>query len=392
MSGRDALEADLQEERFKPIQSMQRVRREHGRSILAQCLDMAKLGMAEGRLTPKDYYFFRLFDLDRFSEADRRRFLGHNAQIAINRFCNDPHWRAIGEDKLIFTTAMQGLGFPVPKIFAIYHPSRSFGQAASLRSSEALSRFLRNGIGYPFFSKPINAMFSKGVARVDGIDPKHDTLTLAFDRKLALADYVAAATSYPDGYLIQELLRPHEEVRRICGDRIASLRLMVVLEPAGPKIIRATWKIPGGANIADNIWRKGNVFAPIDVDSGRVGQACQGSGLGQVDVDRHPDTGTQIKGVTLPNWSATKDLCLAAAASLPGVRIQGWDLALCQDGPVLQEVNIGGGYRIPQLAARSGLLDDSFRNFLNDQFPGWQSAVVRGIAKRFPLAVRHLLK
>jgi hypothetical protein len=69
--------------------------------------------------------------------------------------------------------------------------------------------------------------------------------------------------------------------------------------------------------------------------------------------------------MTLPQWPDLKAYCLAGAASLPGLSIQAWDIALCPEGPVMVEVNIGGDFNLPQLATGRGLLDGAFADFLD---------------------------
>ena len=67
----------------------------------------------------------------------------------------------------------------------------------------------------------------------------------------------------------------------------------------------------------------------------------------------------------LPDWDALTALCLKPAASLIGLRLRAWDIAMCPEGPVAVEVNIGGDVNLPQLAAGAGLLDERFQTFVD---------------------------
>jgi Sugar-transfer associated ATP-grasp len=97
---------------------------------------------------------------------------------------------------------------------------------------------------------------------------------------------------------------------------------------------------------------------------GTVTRVIQGTGPDQVEVTRHPDTDQPLIGATLPDWAALTELCLRAARAFPGLRMQAWDIALTERGPVLVEVNIGGDFNLPQLAHASGLMDERFRAFV----------------------------
>ncbi len=73
------------------------------------------------------------------------------------------------------------------------------------------------------------------------------------------------------------------------------------MEDGVPTIPRASLKIPAGRNQADNFWRADNILGGIDIDSGTIFRAIQQGGPREVEADTHPDTGTAIKGLTLPN-------------------------------------------------------------------------------------------
>ena len=91
---------------------------------------------------------------------------------------------------------------------------------------------------------------------------------------------------------------------------------------------------------------------------------CRGSGRSSANSENHPDTGGRLQDLTIPDWPALIALALQAAAAFPGLRMQAWDIAPTDRGPVLVEVNIGGDFNLPQLAHRTGLMDDRFQAFL----------------------------
>jgi Sugar-transfer associated ATP-grasp len=106
----------------------------------------------------------------------------------------------------------------------------------------------------------------------------------------------------------------------------------VLLEDGAPAVFHALWKIPVGANPADNFWRPGNLLAALDAD-GCVTRVIQGTGADQTELDRHPDTEQPLIGAILPDWTALTGLCLKAAKALPGLRMQAWDIALTRPWP-----------------------------------------------------------
>ena len=336
-----------------------------GKRLSSQLSEIAKLSFGNGKLKPEEYYYYGLYDDREYSFSAKARFIGKRAQDKIHRRCNDLGWWGVAHDKMIFYPLLAGLGFAVPEVYAVYHGSRSFGSVPTLRTADALAAHLRRGMSYPFFSKPVAGMYSVGVAAVEDYDAASDSLTLADGRSVGVADFVAELSAFEkDGYLFQERLDPHPDIQAVCGDRAATVRVMVLFDDGGPRIVHAVWKIPVGANIADNFWREGNMLGAVEVETGRVVRVVRGVGPDRETVDTHPDTAKAVKGVELPDWPRLRELCLSVASVFPGLRIQAWDIALCADGPVPLEVNIGGDFNLPQLASGSGLLDEDFRAFL----------------------------
>src|SRR4030095_8186252 len=101
----------LDTQKVKPLfsvgESLRNAARDCGKSILAQLVEMAILGVATGKLTPKDYFFYALYDDRKYSLSEKKRFVGQAAQIAMNRICNDEEWREVAKDKAAFAQFFQ---------------------------------------------------------------------------------------------------------------------------------------------------------------------------------------------------------------------------------------------------------------------------------------------
>lgn len=268
---------------------------------------------------------------------------------------------------------LAGLGLPVPRIHAILHRDRGGPNLPALRDRDSLARFLREQMPYPFFGKPISGSYSLGAAGVERYDPADDSLVLLNGGRVGVADYTESLFAayetggryHVDGFMFQELLQPHPALRAICGSpTLSTIRVVLLVDDGEAALFRAAWKIPAGANRADNFWRRGNLLAPIDVATGTVGEAVRGVGLEQERFSHHPDTGAAIAGAVLPDWPAFTHLAREATSAFPGLQMQGWDIALTDDGPRLIEVNGVGDYNLPQIAYGRGLLDDQFLAFL----------------------------
>ena len=337
----------------------------HGKSPWNQVREICRLRYGRGKLRPDEYYYYGLYDDRRFSFADKARFLGRSTQDRIIRQCNAPEWWFIAHDKLVCYALLAGLDLPVPATRALYHGAGRFAAVPAFAEPAALAAHLRTGMRYPFFGKPVAGIRSIGVAAVERYDAGGDALVFLGGRTLALDGFVKELEPYrKHGYLFQEMLRPHPEVAALCGPRLSTVRLIVLLEQGEPAVSHALWKIPVGDNPADNFWRPGNLLAGLNAADGRVIRVVQGAGAAQVELERHPDTEQPLVGAVLPDWAALTELCWRAARAFPGLRMQAWDVALTERGPVLVEVNIGGDFNLPQLAHATGLMDERFCAFL----------------------------
>lgn len=332
------------------------VRAAVGRSTAAQIADIIALRRGPGRLAPDEYYQYRLFDTQRFNKEQRRAFLGRQLEYDLWELLGCWAWHAIANDKLVAQNYLESLNLPLPRLYGAYHPVRRLGHVPVLADAPSLGSFLRESIPYPFVAKPVLGMWGKNVYAVTALDRERDELTLSNGQRLTVEEFVSALEPGfgRGGYLFQERLKPHPEIAALCGERICSVRVVTILDPR-PVVISTLWKVATGTAMADNFWEAGNLVAPVDADTGRVGQTFTGMGLQRVDISEHPDTGRTLVGATLPDWPRVLELCREGTASLTGLKMQAWDVALTDRGPVLLEVNIIGGLRLPQLVVDAGL-------------------------------------
>lgn len=357
------------------------VRARTGKSLASQAYEIASLRLTTG-LRPFDYYAFGLYDDARYSMTEKRTFVSRRPYELYHGF-NDPEWRAICDDKLMCYGLLRGLGLPHPEIYAVYHPhGRTFGPVPCLRTPEEMATFLRQEMRYPFFGKSVKDTEGIGASSVDGIDRRRDSLILADGREMPVEEYVrlfpvARSTGQilrskrPSGYLFQERIQQHPAISELTGGRMACARLMVLLSSAGPHLFRALWKVAVDDNLTEHTAHGGNLRAHVDPATGRVEHVVQSPRPGESAVyaldhhgkavDVHPNTGLRLKGFRLPYWDRTVALCLDAAAALPGVRFQCWDIMLAADGPILLEVNYFGVVPQSQLPGGPGFYDEEFK-------------------------------
>ncbi len=361
--------------------------KDYGKSRISQILEIFRLALGIGHLTPREYYDYRLFDDAQFSFSDKQRFTGQASEEEIKKILINDSWRMLSDDKFLFATLFRSQAFPLARILATYNygPNRRACWVPSLNTADDLKSFLRNGVEFPLFAKPIVGRYGIGCIGVEALDHTTGRMILANKETVSIDRFIERLGKFSDGYMFQEMLRPHRVIRDVCGDRIATVRLVVLVDSQHAKIQHASWKIPSGRNMVDNFSRGqiGNLLAAVNIDDGRIKRIVCGLGVDQQQLEYHPETGKRIQDLMLPCWPELKGLCLEAAMLLPGFRLQAWDIAICDEGPVLLEVQ-PGGVVAPQIASQQGMLDDHFLRWLGSINKLWQWEVTLSALDQAP--------
>lgn len=328
--------------------------------------DYVGLAFGPGKITFEDYQQLRLFDGEYWAGVNRREIAGKMGSAAIFLTINYRHdWWGLVCDKVASGSYLAAYGFPVIPILTIYASILNPSIARAACNEHRLKEFLADESSYPLFGKPAESMQSLGSIGLKRYLRRENSLETHDGLIIPLEAFVAQLrTHYPTGYLFQKFTVPHAAIRAICGDRLATVRFITLTTEAGPTVFRACWKIPAGANSADNYWRKGNLLAQVDIAEGRVLRALSGVGLDLVRVDNHPDTGAKLINFQIPHWQRMVDMVLEAARVMRHVPLIGWDVAALDEGPVIVEMNERPDFSLPQLADGRGVLVPELMNFM----------------------------
>ena len=331
--------------------------------------DYIGLAFGPGKISFKDYNQLRLFDSAFWAGADRRMVAGARRSVAINQIINYRHdWWGLVDNKIASCSYLSAYGLPIIPILAVYCDNLKTGAANLACNEQQLHNILTDAANYPMFGKPAEGLQSLGSIGLQRYLPQKESVETHEGRVIALDVFIdRLRTHYPTGYLFQKFVSPHVAIRALCGDRLATVRIITLTTEAGPKVFRACWKIPAGANTADNYWRKGNLLAKIDIAQGQVLRVLSGSGLDLVEHSRHPDTDAQLIGFQIPHWQRMRDIVIEAARLMRHVPLIGWDVTALDEGPVIVEMNESPDLFLPQLADGRGILEPELMDFMAAQ-------------------------
>jgi Sugar-transfer associated ATP-grasp len=331
--------------------------------------DYLGLAFGPGKIAFSDYTRLRLFDREFWAGEDRRAVAGHQRSVATYEAVNYRHdWWGMLNNKVASCGYLAAYGFEVIPILSLYCENIRGGGQNVASDEHQLRAFLADETKYPMFGKPAEAQQSFGSIRLqrylrdeNGLET-HDGHVVSVD-----AFIKEVRTHYRTGYVFQKLMSPHAAIRAVCGDRLATVRIMTLTTDAGPQVFRACWKIPAGANMADNYWRAGNLVAKLDIEKGKVLRVLSGSGLDLVECQSHPDTQAPLIGFQIPHWQRMVDTVIDAARLMQHVPLIGWDIAALDDRPLIVEMNPRPDFVLPQLADARGILQPEFTAFITEQ-------------------------
>lgn len=323
-----------------------------------QLWELLVLRLGEGKLHPNDYYRLRVYRRSLSFDEKRKYFSNQAIPPKLAGL-----WHIIAQDKLLTYCLLNSHGIATPGLHAISHTVREYGNVTGLKNPAAVAGYLRADAPYPLIAKPIRGTFSEDVWLLERYDPATDRLVVA-GGSFTPEEFGDHCFERTTGYLFQELLRPHEAIRSAISDRLCTLRVMLTIAENEPRLTLATWKISAGTHVADNYWREGSLIAKLDQETGRILHCATGLGPRYRLVERHPKTGMPLAGFQVPCYREAVDLALRASTAFADIRMQAWDIAITDAGPLPLEVNIVGSLFIPQLVNQQGLGSGDFRELV----------------------------
>jgi len=342
--------------------------RESGRNPGAIVLEMLKLRFGPGLLGFSEYFDYQLHKSD-ISTEEKRAFGGWRAQSVLEKMLVDVYSEFMTIDKITMYSIFAGYGLPFPKVLATYGTERPMGGAHRIKTANEVVQYLQTPEHLPVYIKPSSSSFGRGNVLVDRWE--NGKFTLGNREQLGPDAMVAHLNDRRGlGWVLQQPLTAHPSVAELCGTKkISGLRIHSFFSSSGPTLIRAVWRINGGNNDDDHFkfGTSGNLIAELDIDSGAVKRVVTGFRETRTQVANHPLTGRTLTGFVIPFWKEIKNLVCDAHLAFQGYLCPGWDIAICEDGPSILEVNSFGDIDTSQHAGRKGFMDARFLSLLSDR-------------------------
>ena len=161
--------------------------------------------------------------------------------------------------------------------------------------------------------------------------------------------------------IVEEVVVQHSQMKLLSPASVNTIRIVTIftnnpdagIECGKVHILYAAIRMGTGDSCTDNM-HTGGLAAAVDKETGIIVTDAVDSNLNT--YDKHPDTGTDIRGFQIPMYSSVKKLVVEAASKYEGYF--GWDIAVTENGPVIIECNTKPDdalLQMPYVPARMGM-------------------------------------
>ena len=348
------------------LSSMRSASKRSSRSYLSLLRELIVLRYSIGRIGLSEYLDFQLYKNDLTLEQ-KLEFGGYRAEGILEELLVDDYSKFNAIDKVTMYALLDGFNVPIPTMYAVLGTERPLHRYPSIGSVGELGDFLAEPGNLPVYVKRAFGSYGRSNTLVERLN--EGQLTLGDGATLTVGQfYDSLRDSSGLGWILQQPLSPHTAISEVCGEKISGLRIHTNLTKTGPRVSHAIWKINVGGLDSDNFahGESGNLLGSVNLSTGVVERVVTGVGAAQRTLSRHPITRKRLEGFTIPHWQEAKTLTMEASKVFPGYLSPGWDIAICDEGPKVLEVNFWGDLDLSQHAYRRGFIDRDFQRFLDD--------------------------
>lgn len=172
--------------------------------------------------------------------------------------------------------------------------------------------------------------------------------------------------SLGEDYVVRARVHNHPDLSDLACSALSTIRVLTCLDESGhPQVTHAVLKMACRTDVVVDNFHAGGIAAAVDLDTGVLGPASD-MGLRRDSRwwDFHPITRARITGRTVPHWEQVPELARRAHAAFADQSVVGWDIAVCEDGPLLVEGNKSPDLDIVQRMGRKPIGNERFGELL----------------------------
>ncbi len=142
-------------------------------------------------------------------------------------------------------------------------------------------------------------------------------------------------------YVVTSYIFMHSELKKIYPTSVNSIRVMAINRHGYDPAILQTYMRIGSSKTGytDNVGY-GGICAMIDIPSGTLYDPESLRDHVYYPCPQHPDTGTEIAGITIPHWPVICEKVAQICQLFPELEYLGFDVAVTEDSFQIMEINV----------------------------------------------------
>lgn len=303
-------------------QAIKEIKRYLGESIETERLNtLADDMLIEAKEHSVDFYEYLMFKFYEMSSDERREYIPTLERIGWCERMNNIKNEALFDDK----------SATYLKFKKYYHRDLIgiFGKKGELEIFKVfVSKHPR------FIVKPYDGACGRGIKIIDSNGQSVEYL------------FSKLTDEYRNGFVAEELILQCLEMAKFHPESVNTVRMTTIRYDDRVDIIHPFLRTGRGKSVVDN-GGSGGIINAIDADTGKIIGSADEMGIHYIN---HPDSNIPLIGYQMPCWDEAKALARELAYIMPDTRYCGWDLALTDNGWVLQEANDRGefvGFQLP---------------------------------------------
>lgn len=162
--------------------------------------------------------------------------------------------------------------------------------------------------------------------------------------------FEALKEEFKKGFVAEELIKQCKELSAVNASSVNTMRVITIRMDDRVEFLPCVWRVGQGGKCVDN-GGSGGIFCLLD-DNGVIVSTADEKGRA---YETHPDSNIKLIGFKVPRYEEAKAFVEELTNVVPTNRYCGWDIALTEDGWILQEANSHGGIVAIQCPLGRGL-------------------------------------
>lgn len=287
-------------------------------------------------LTTEEYWEF---EFEKCTKVFRQTFLGVNEQREYLDYLNPIKYYILARNKYFAHKMLENTGVRKSELYCYYEPEARYILSDEKASCiQEVIRILKQKNAHSCVIKTTEGTHGSGVSVFKNIEFVNDDAVLTrFDGE----EILLSSLLNNDSLIFESVVHQTTQFSSFNASSVNTIRVITTLHPNGSaKVVAAIIRIGRAGKCVDNAGSGGNVDVGVDVETGELKHAFQFDGWRNItEIDKHPDSGNQLKGVFINNWQGIVKDIESFQQAFPYCKAAGWDIAITDEGPVVIEVN-----------------------------------------------------